>query len=149
MDQGESGLWVFLTARTSTLITEYGGLMSEETESNEHSGALDCHPSSKRAERRHHQRRLKKKRREYWGAAHTDDARVTGKKYAAPKPQSTCMCCMNARAIEGLTRQEQRVKLEEQIDDLTAEDSFVCSRCGTFTWEHDRSGDTTECAYCY
>ena len=78
-----------------------------------------------------------------------DDAKATGKKYAAPKPQSTCMCCMNQRAIDGPTRQECKADINEQVADIHAEDSFVCSRCGTFTWERDRAGSTDECVYCY
>jgi len=123
--------------------------MNTENASSEHSGELDGYPFSKRAARRRHQKRLKRKRRKYWGAVHEDDARATGKKYAAPKPKSTCMCCANARAIEGPTRQEQSVRIDEQLDDLAAEDSFVCSRCVTVTWESDRADGTTECVYCY
>ena len=98
--------------------------------------------------RRKHQKRLKRKRSRYWGGVKADDAKTTGKKYAAPKPRSKCPCCINARAIEGPTRQERSVRLSEQLDDLAEEDTFVCSRCLTVTWESDRAEGTMECVYC-
>lgn len=42
----------------------------------------------------------------------------------------------------------QRKAIQRELDAMDAEDTFVCSRCGTATVERDRSGDSSECIYC-
>ena len=70
---------------------------------------------AKRSVRRQHCKRLKQKRRQYWGGYMPENKRLTGKKFATPKPTSTCMCCINVRKIEGPTRQE---RLADQLCDF-------------------------------
>lgn len=59
--------------------------------------------------RRHHEQRLKKVRESYWGdygEFKRNDPKLAGHKLSAPKPQSSCMCCINPRILEGESRQE-------------------------------------------
>lgn len=69
----------------------------------------------RRAERRRVRELLKLKRRRYWGDYGEDDrpqtGRITGLKLSAPKPTSSCMCCMNQRKLYGPTRQEHLSQL--------------------------------------
>lgn len=85
--------------------------MTSETESSGYRLA-------KRSVRRLHCKRLKQKRRQYWGGYELENKRLTGKKFATPKPTSTCMCCINVRKIEGPTRQE---RLADQLHDFESE----------------------------
>jgi len=70
-----------------------------------------------RANRRRKDALVKKKRKKYWGGWKQDDPVATGKKASAPKPISTCACCINRRVIDGETRQELKHPIEEQEDD--------------------------------
>lgn len=50
--------------------------------------------------------------------------------------------------LHKLGRRRSQRDIDEQIQDMEAEDTFVCSRCGKASPESDRSPGTTECIYC-
>ncbi len=46
-------------------------------------------------------------------------------------------------------RNQGKREIRNQIKEEDKENTFICSRCGTFTYESCRAGNTTECFYCY
>ena len=70
-----------------------------------------------RSIRRHHYNRLKQSRKHYWGGEDEQSDVTLGIKISAPKPVSTCQCCINPRKNGHITKQEQLSKLnfKEQL----------------------------------
>lgn len=44
--------------------------------------------------------------------------------------------------------ESQSKAIRRELAAMDAEPAFICSRCGTVTFESERSTGTTECMYC-